>query len=52
MRDNEPLYQLAKLAAIEQDPDKLVALYEQIKELLKQHDAEAIKAADTPGKMR
>ena len=52
MRDNESLYQLAKLAAMEQDPDKLVALYEQIKELLKQHDAETIKATDTPRKIR
>jgi hypothetical protein len=52
MRDNEPLYQLAHLAAIERDADKLVALYEQINELLKQHDAETIKATDTPGKIR
>jgi hypothetical protein len=38
MRDTEPWCQLLQLAAIEDDPYKVLALVKEIKSLLKEHD--------------
>jgi hypothetical protein len=49
MQDKERLSRLAQLAAIEHDPEKLVALYEEIKKMLNRRADETAEPLDNRG---
>jgi hypothetical protein len=49
MQDKERLSQLAQLAAIESDSEKLIALYQEIKKMLNRRADETVEPLDKRG---